>query len=207
MTAPGRVGQDAVSGREAVLPALAEVFREHGYAGASLNAITAATGLGKGSLYHAFPGGKEDMAAAVLAHVDAWFESEVFAPLRGADRPAEALQAMLAACESYFRSGRRVCLVGAFALADTRDRFAVAVRDYFARWQEAIVGALMRAGCPQVIRDALAEDVVLSIQGAVVLARAYDDPDVFTRATERLRRKLMDAARSLSRPGVPERGG
>ena len=53
--------------RADVLPMLGEVFREHGFEGASLAAITARTGLGKGSLYHFFPGGKEEMAAAVLA--------------------------------------------------------------------------------------------------------------------------------------------
>ena len=48
-----------------VLPALTEVFRTHGYEGASLALISRHTGLGKGSLYHFFPGGKEEMAAEV----------------------------------------------------------------------------------------------------------------------------------------------
>ncbi|WP_164094666.1 TetR family transcriptional regulator, partial [Serratia marcescens] len=54
------------AGRAALIPILGEVFREHGYEGASLAVIGARTGLGKGSLYHAFPGGKEEMASAVL---------------------------------------------------------------------------------------------------------------------------------------------
>ncbi len=55
------------------LPALAEVFREHGYGATSPSLITAATGLGKGSLYHFFPGGKQEMASAVLADIEQWF--------------------------------------------------------------------------------------------------------------------------------------
>ena len=60
-----------VAGRDELLPALGEVFRAHGYEGASLTAITAATGLGKGSLYHFFPRGKEQMAEEEIgrAHV------------------------------------------------------------------------------------------------------------------------------------------
>ena len=50
-----------------MIPVVAEVFRAHGYEGATLSVITEATGLGKGSLYHFFPGGKEELAAAVLA--------------------------------------------------------------------------------------------------------------------------------------------
>ena len=58
-----------------VLPALGEVFREHGFEGASLSVIGKRTGLGKGSLYHFFPGGKEEMAAAVLTEIDGRFQA------------------------------------------------------------------------------------------------------------------------------------
>ncbi len=71
-----------VAERADLLRALGEVFRAHGYEGASLTLITEATGLGKGSLYHLFPGGKEQMAAEVLAEIDTWFEVNIFAPLR-----------------------------------------------------------------------------------------------------------------------------
>ncbi len=182
-----------VAERADALPALAEVFREHGYEGASLSLISKTTGLGKGSLYHFFPGGKEEMAAAVLAEIDAWFEANLFAPLRGSERPAEAIAAMFDAVEGYFRSGRRVCLVGALSLGDARDRFAGQVRGYFARWVEALAAALARAGWDEEPATALAEEVVAAIQGAIVLARALDDPGVFGRAIGQLRR----------RPGMP----
>jgi len=64
-----------------VIPLVAEVFRELGYEGASLNEITERTGIGKGSLYHFFPGGKELMVVEVLDHVDRWFVENVFEPL------------------------------------------------------------------------------------------------------------------------------
>ena len=48
-----------------VLRAAAGVFRRRGYAGASLQELTAATGLGKGSLYGAF-GSKHGLYLAVL---------------------------------------------------------------------------------------------------------------------------------------------
>lgn len=41
------------------------VFRDHGYEGASLADLSRATKLGKSSLYHHFPRGKEQMAEAV----------------------------------------------------------------------------------------------------------------------------------------------
>ena len=181
-----------VAERADVLPLLGEVFREHGYEGASLAHITARTGLGKGSLYHFFPGGKEEMAAAVLAEIDGWFEANVYAPLRADGDPAAAVRDMLARTDAYFRSGRRVCLVGVFALGEVRDRFGEQVASYFTRWRDALAAALARAGLPAAEADDRAEEAVLAIQGALVLARALNDPAVFGRALERLGRRLLD---------------
>ncbi len=179
-----------VAGRHELIVAIAEVFRAHGYAGASLSLITEATGLGKGSLYNFFPGGKEEMATAVLAHIDRWFEDEVFSPLRETKDPQEGIDRMLAAADAYFRSGRRVCLVGAFALDDARDRFAAEIRSYFGRWVTDLAGALRRAGRPETEARRLAEECVAGIQGALTLARAFDDPATFSRAMTTIRERL-----------------
>src|SRR6267142_3562586 len=164
--------------RRQVLRSLGEVFRAHGYEGASLTLITEATGLGKGSLYHLFPGGKEQMAAEVLADIDAWFELNIYAPLREASDPARAIAAMIAGVDQYFHSGDRVCLVGLVALGSARDTFAEAVDDYFARWQ--VAQAQRRA-----------EDALLTIQGALVLARARNDAGIFRRALSDLTTRLL----------------
>lgn len=176
--------------RADVLPALGEVFREHGFEGASLALITERTGLGKGSLYHFFPGGKEEMASAVLAEIDGWFETHVFRPLREEDARG-AVGGMLEGVDAYFRSGRRVCLVGLFALGDVRERFTARVNGYFSAWRAALADALARLGHgPEEAAD-LSEDAVAAIQGALVLARALDDPGAFSRMMERLRRRLL----------------
>lgn len=179
-----------VAERTDALPALAEVFREHGYEGASLSIIGKATGLGKGSLYHFFPGGKEEMARAVLAEIDGWFESHVFAPLREDARPRETVAAMFDAVETYFRSGDRVCLVGALALGEVRERFGESVKSYFERWLDALSVALVRAGWSGTDARALAEEAVVGIQGAIVLTRALDRPDLFQHIIARLRERL-----------------
>jgi AcrR family transcriptional regulator len=163
---------------DAVL-ALAGVFRTYGFAGASLAAISEHTGLGKGSLYNFFPGGKEEMAEAVLDQVATWFQNEVYEPLGAGDRPGpERIAAMMASVETYFTSRQLVCLFGAFALGQERERFAVRIRSYFTDWITAL-----QAAFPEGIEDAgeLATDLVASIQGALVQARALDDAAVLTR--------------------------
>ena len=182
-----------------VVPLLAETFREYGFEGASLGRITARTGLGKGSLYHFFPGGKEEMAAAVLAHVDDWFETTIYTPL-ARDPPDAAIAGMWAAVDTYFRSGARICLVGGFALDTTRDRFAPAIRGYFLRWISALHAALVQAGCGDETATSLAEDVVAGIQGALVLTRATGDMDFFGRTLTRLAARVTASTDGQSGP-------
>jgi AcrR family transcriptional regulator len=180
--------------RATAIPALAEAFREHGFEGASLARLSAATGLGRGSLYNFFPGGKEEMAAAVLADVDEWFTTCVFRPLRAAASgdPA-AVGDMFDAVTGYFRSGRRVCLQGAFALGRERDRFAGTIRGYFGEWIASLAAALVTAGTPEAAARAVALETVTAIQGGIVLSRALDQPEIFTETVERQRARVLSA--------------
>lgn len=64
--------------------------------------LSQATGLGKGSLYNFFSGGKEQMMAAVLADIDDWFRSAIFVPLEQPGDPATAVRSMVAEVTTYF---------------------------------------------------------------------------------------------------------
>lgn len=171
---------------------VAEVFRELGYEGASMSEITTRTKLSKGSLYHFFPGGKEEMAAEIMANIDTWFVREMFEPLER-EEPRAAIARMWDTTDSYFRSGRRVCLIGAFALDETRDHFSAVIHGYFHRWIEALAGALLKAGVPGTEAKALAEEAVVGIQGALTLARALGNDAIFGRTLERLKQRLESA--------------
>lgn len=176
-----------VAERADVIPALGETFRRYGFEGASVARITEHTKLGKGSLYHFFPGGKDEMATAVLADIQGWFEKNIFTPLEN-DEPAPAIAAMFTAVEAYFKSGQRICLMGAFALEDTRDRFASEVRTYFVRWREALSQALERAGFDSDEAERSANTIIAGIQGAIILARALDNERSFSDALDHLKR-------------------
>jgi len=179
-----------IAERADVIPVLAELFREYGFDAASLSLIGQRTGLGKGSLYHFFPGGKEEMANAVLDEIDGWFEIHIFKPLRENPDPVAAIGDMLTATETYFWSGRRVCLVGAMALAETRSLFRERINRYFAHWAEALAGALHRTGRDEAQARTDAEEMLAQIQGGLVLARALDDPAIFARLIAAARARL-----------------
>ena len=186
-----RTAAKPVSERADLLPLISEVFRSHGYEGATLALIGQATGLGKGSLYHFFPDGKAQMAAEVLAEIDHWFEVNIFAPLRTSEDPAQAIVEMTDGVDRYFRSGHRVCLVGVIALGASRDIFSSQVQDYFGRWNDALVQTLRRAGLTASVARRRSADALLTIQGALVLARALDDVKVFAQAMVDMKARLL----------------
>lgn len=183
-----------VAERQDVVPILGEVFRENGYEGASLKRIEARCGLGKGSLYHFFPGGKKEMAEAVLADISAWFDSRILCPLQDNTSAKEALQTMFVNVADYFRSGSRVCLLGAFALDSTRDDFAASIDRFFRRWQVALTQTLSCAGHTADQASLLADETLALIQGAIVLARATNDAAVFSRLLQQQEQKLLSVS-------------
>ena len=140
-----------------------------------------------------FPGGKDEMGQAVLDDVASWFEDNVFMPLRECEDPATGIDHMFKATVRFFNSGRRICLVGSFALDDTRDRFASAIQSYFTAWIVALEGALRRMGFERKAARDTAEEIVAGIQGALVLARSQGEPHLFMRSISRLQ-QLTESA-------------
>lgn len=193
-------GKRVLTTRENALPALAEAFREYGFEGASLAVLSKATGLGKGSLYNFFPGGKEEMMEAVLAEIDRWFADTIFASLVQAEDPAAAVTAMFDEVTAYFRSGRRVCLVGALSLNVGGGAFAATINGYFSRWIAALARCLEVANVPPASAAVLAEEAVSGIQGAIVLARALGEHGTFNRIVDRQRASLLAAIRDGATP-------
>jgi TetR/AcrR family transcriptional repressor of lmrAB and yxaGH operons len=189
--------------RSDVVLALAGVFRKRGFEAGSLSVIQQETGIGRGSLYHFFPEGKKDMAAAVLENVQDWFETHVYTPLRTTQDPTEAIHIMMNEVARYFTSRERVCLFAVMTLGEEQETFAIEVRSYFSDWVEALAGALRSAGLPPQLAVDRAIDAIATIQGGLILARAYDDDATLLGIIARTERHLLTAALAASENKVP----
>ncbi|MCH8014302.1 MAG: helix-turn-helix transcriptional regulator, partial [Candidatus Dadabacteria bacterium] len=77
---------------ETLIRKLTQVFRDYGYEGASLTNLSKATGLKKASLYHRFPGGKEEMAIEVLNKAGKWIEENIVSPLNSNLKPEKKIK-------------------------------------------------------------------------------------------------------------------
>lgn len=174
-----------------LLERLTDTFRRRGYDGASINDIAASTGLGKSSLYHYFPGGKEEMAVEVLSHLMRSLEVALFAPMRAAGEPKAKLAQMLAVIDAFYDGGRKACLLERLAASVDHSRFQRPLRAIFERWAAAIAALGREAGLPQKEATSRAEDAIVRIEGALVLCAGTGDVAPFGRALAVIRATLL----------------
>jgi AcrR family transcriptional regulator len=180
-----------VIAKSEVVERLTEAFRRHGYDGASLARLSEVTGLGRSSLYHHFPGGKAEMACAVMERADEWLQKSVVDVLQGPGTPLERLASMLHNLDEFYSSGRASCLLGIMTIGDGRDVVSNHVRNALERWIGALASLLKDARVKSPDAQRRAEDAVMRIQGAIVLARGLDDPQPFRRLMDRLPQEIF----------------
>ncbi len=163
---------------EVIYVQLGEVFRAHGYAGASLSALSAAVGLQRASLYHRFPTGKHAMAQAVLDRVEIQLR-HALEPLASEPDVTRGVSEMCRRLALGYRDGRMSCVLDTMTLTGAPDDIKAHAGRLARAWIQAMADAAMRAGATERDASTRARAALVRIEGALVVARALDDPSVF----------------------------
>jgi TetR/AcrR family transcriptional regulator, lmrAB and yxaGH operons repressor len=168
-----------------------KVFREHGYEGTSIGMISQQTGLQRASLYYRFPGGKVEMAEAVMTSVDGWFDQHVFKPLRSEEDFLDRITGMCRGLAEFYGSGTKPCLLEALSLGHTSGPISDHLKSTYIAWRDVLTNCLLESGHTDDDALRLAEDAIASIQGALIIQRLDPDSNAF-------RRKLAQLPSNLS---------
>ena len=185
--------------RERILEKATEAVIRRGFGATSVNDLIRATGVNRGSLYFHFPG-KDDLGLAVLERTRERFLQFVRDGLSG-ETPGDRLENFLkTALEANTARGFvGGCLWGNTALemsdAEGREGYVETVRGVFDAWagllEEVIAAAQplgqVRADIPA---DALARQVVATIEGGIMLSRVQHDPGPMRECLDGLRTML-----------------
>ena len=171
---------------DALLEKLFELFRATGYDGASLGQLAEATGLKKASLYHRFPNGKEQMAASVLTYANEWIQAHILAPLHRAGDPETRLAEALTGFRTLYDDGRKACLLRAFSLGSSTSQFSPAVGAAFQALLDGLAHLARDYGHPDAEALRWAENTVVALEGALVVAGAMQKPELFQRALDQM---------------------
>jgi len=177
--------------RDDLIQRLVTAFRALGYENSTLAELSEHTGLAKAALYHHFPGGKVDMAAAVLESVGGWMVQTIFMPLQGPGKPRDRLVSMTTALDRFYDGGSSPCLLALFSVGEAHQHFHAQIQGGANAWIESLSKTLRDAGLAPEIARARAEDGLIRIQGALILARALQSREPFSRLLHRLPDELL----------------
>ena len=165
--------------RAALLDTAALLFRRQGYSATGINQILEVAQVRAGSLYHHFPDGKAELAAAVVDRVGGGI-SALLQTLLAAQEPAADIM------------DRWVDVMAANLTADERDGCPIepiatesvtaspVVRSASARafgdWIDAVADRLRTDGWSTADAEATARAVISLIEGALLLSRVSGEP-------------------------------
>jgi len=173
---------------------LREVFVTRGYDGATLTHLATAAGLSKASLYHHFPGGKPEMAAALVRHAIADLQRLAFSQLTPGPSGVISLTHFIDGFTAYTHNGDSDCLLAIFNHHRTASEetavLQALIRKQFDDWQGTLANVYEGAGMrPKKARRA-ADDLLASLYGALLMARMRQRPELLARAAKRLKKNL-----------------
>jgi TetR/AcrR family transcriptional regulator, lmrAB and yxaGH operons repressor len=177
--------------KEQVILQLIPVFRQYGYEGTSLSMLSKAAGLGKASLYHYFPQGKQGMANAVVDYMASSFEERVLRTLRTAGTPESKICLMCQALDDYYAHGNNNCFLAILSWGEADKLFHEQVKQRLEIWIDTLTRVLVEAGIEPQLAHERSQDAIVAIQGALVLVRILDEPAIFTRILNNMPKKLL----------------
>ncbi|MEM9163866.1 MAG: TetR/AcrR family transcriptional regulator [Cyanobacteria bacterium P01_F01_bin.4] len=177
--------------KEVAIAKLAPVFRRYGYEGASLSMLSKATGLGKASLYHHFPGGKAEMAQAVLGHIAQQVNTYVLGPLQAKGEPIERIRNMASGISTLYRQGQDACFMAIFSMGEADTLFHDILQQSLTTWIDQLAQTLVDAGIDADGAEVRSRNTVMSIQGALVLVRILEDTTPFDDLMKDLPERLL----------------
>ncbi|MCF4968531.1 TetR/AcrR family transcriptional regulator [Nostoc sp. CMAA1605] len=176
--------------KQTYIPYLLQLFRQYGYDGATLSKISEATGLGKASLYHHFPGGKDEMVETVLDYLEQWLGENILPALRSDGDAETRLRRMCDRLSELYQQGEQPCLFAILLLGSARDVFHTKVERLFRTWIDAIASVLIADGMDEEQAKHRGEDVAIAIQGSLILSQGLHNPSPFQRVIQQLPRSI-----------------
>lgn len=182
--------------RAALVDTAALLFRRQGYAATGLNQILKTADVKAGSLYHHFPNGKQELAAAVVDTVGGGIEQLLRKFFDGSSPVADVVDRWIDILAAGLTGDQRDgCPVEPIATESVHSSELVreASARVFAGWSGVVAERLRADGRAGEDADQTALAVVALIEGALILSRVAGDTAALDSA-KRATRLLLTAS-------------
>ena len=169
-----------------------EVLRYRGYDGSSLQDLAIAGGLKKASLYHRYPGGKQNLVQSVLDHYNSIIQENVINVLQAKKKkPKKKLNNAIRNIKEIYHHGSATCLYRALSMESGKNLFGEQIRRSCMDWVGAFESIGKDLGLKKKKARQLASDSLVRIQGALVLSNIMDDTRPFKDVIEDIRSSYL----------------
>jgi len=162
--------------KDRIVEAGAELFRRQGYTGTGVKQIVAEANAPFGSLYHFFPGGKEQLAAEVIRFSGGMYAQVVVEAIAPAKDPLHLVELFFGGAARHLRETdyEDACPIATVALevASTSEPLRQATAEVFEAWIAGLAASLRSVGVAEDKSRELSVAMLLSLEGAFVLSRA-----------------------------------
>lgn len=165
--------------RDRMLDAAASLIRRQGFEASSLSDILEASDAPRGSLYHHFPGGKDELILEATRRSVERLTRILEDVMEASGDPVEGMRAYIdGAAEELRRSDFGLgCPVASVVLdaPGAGTPLAELCREAVDGWERIYATHLIRAGLTEKRARSLATMIVATVEGAILLARARRD--------------------------------
>ncbi|HEY1652909.1 MAG TPA: TetR/AcrR family transcriptional regulator [Acidimicrobiales bacterium] len=165
-----------------------DLFKRQGLHATGVKEILRVAGARSSSLYHFFPGGKEELAAEVIASAGADCQQLVEGVWDGEDDAIRGVREIYEAAADVLEASdyADICPIGTVAheVAGNNDELRIATAEVFESWIDSACTRLVKAGATVEDAATIAPTLIALLEGSLILCRTI-------RSTEPMR----DAAR------------
>jgi AcrR family transcriptional regulator len=193
------------STRDRIVETSAELFRRQGYSATGVKQIVSAAQAPFGSLYHFFPGGKEELGAAAVRTSGALYAQLIPAVFDPAPDVVTGVRDFFGGAAEHLRQTdyEDACPIATVALevSSSSETMREACAEVFESWIVAGTDRFVRAGLDPGTSRELTIAMLAALEGAFVLARAGRSTEPLRLAGELVAQRVEASLGAPDRPG------
>ena len=176
---------DSTDTRSRILQAAQRLFRKRGYHATGLNDILEMVRAPKGSMYHHFPAGKEEIGVCVIQNITAGLLG-LFAQSRARSTQAMVRQAGEQLVVVAEKTQFEICALYSAFVAErkTSPLLGEAVATAYGQMLDALQARMMQDGMTARVSKEKSQMVVALLEGGSLLAQARQDASLFRAAVK-----------------------
>jgi TetR/AcrR family transcriptional repressor of lmrAB and yxaGH operons len=174
--------------RDRILKAARHLFQRRGYYAIGTAEILAASQAPKGSMYHHFPDGKEQIAIEAVATM----RGDIIGMLRKLEDEERSVAEIIRSLakgmaqwlkESEWREGTMLVSTTVGSVPDL-PKLHAAIKEAFGEWRQHVAKLLVREGWTKAAALSMAQTLIAATEGAMILARIDQDEKIVLKVAE-----------------------